>query len=167
MPRMLGLAAHFQGGFAGASMRPRRVCLGCPLAGIPLHMVINRFNEAEARVPRMQSCLPVGRVPLTRGFNEAEARVPRMRCRARAGVGTAVNSFNEAEARVPRMRRRINGPSEASRGFNEAEARVPRMPLPPPHMIASPFRASMRPRRVCLGCDGVIGPLTRQALMLQ
>ena len=36
-----------------ASMRPRRVCLGCAARLVRLRTPPLRFNEAEARVPRM------------------------------------------------------------------------------------------------------------------
>src|SRR5947208_763592 len=37
-----------------ASMRPRRVRLGCVTRSMPVILAITRFNEAEARAPRMQ-----------------------------------------------------------------------------------------------------------------
>ena len=42
---------------------------------------------------------------MQRRFNEAEARAPRMRCDSFGLAISALLSFNEAEARAPRMRR--------------------------------------------------------------
>ena len=60
-----------------ASMRPRRVRLGCSSVIVILPVNQIGFNEAEARAPRMRPLLAhAGR--LFRRFNEAEARAPRM-----------------------------------------------------------------------------------------
>ena len=82
-------------------MRPRRARLGCVAGNIDdpsAHAI--RFNEAEARAPRMLD----GTSSATHGdtgFNEAEARAPRMLVPAHRN---ASRCFNEAEARAPRMR---------------------------------------------------------------
>ena len=61
-----------------ASMRPRRVRLGWAIARGPRGDAVERFNEAEARTPRMgRDLLRTGARRRAR-FNEAEARTPRM-----------------------------------------------------------------------------------------
>ena len=61
-------------------MRPRRVRLGwC----VPLRLTdaVARFNEAEARTPRMATDDIDGACATVPRFNEAEARTPRMASR--------------------------------------------------------------------------------------
>src|SRR5579885_322827 len=84
-----------------ASMRPRRARLGCGRSLSRSSKSWNRFNEAEARAPRMPP-QPQRAPPGWRGVNEAEARAPRMHERVLAAI--RINRcFNEAEARAPRM----------------------------------------------------------------
>ncbi len=167
-------------------MRPRRARLGCDPGGETRDAQTSRFNEAEARAPRMRSCRRRGCAPPGR-FNEAEARAPRMPVRAPSRSPTISTSFNEAEARAPRMRgravgvhRRLHGasmrprrarlgcrrrrsrcPRVFSRGFNEAEARAPRMPGEVDQERRLSDRASMRPRRARLGCTASPGKAFR------
>ena len=149
----------------------------------------SRFNEAEARAPRMgrrdnsSSAAP-------RSFNEAEARAPRMvDARPHPVAGRA--GFNEAEARAPRMDggeafygtgrrtasmrpRRVrlgwiayrSGTVTNTRGFNEAEARAPRMGVAFLVTLLA-GHASMRLRRVRLGWSPVINSAPDCILLLQ
>ena len=160
-----------------ASMRPRRARLGCMVAPRKASPAFTRFNEAEARAPRMPSLGDRGRCSGRLGFNEAEARAPRMPAADVADHADAM-SFNEAEARAPRMRtcsvtsalssaiaasmrpRRArlgcelgiaSGRQSTSR-FNEAEARAPRMLESVMRWRRRMLVASMRPRRARLGC---------------
>jgi len=77
------------------------VRLGCAEENLAQRESTPRFNEAEARAPRM----------------------PGLNCGWRASL----RRFNEAEARAPRMPPRMSPPAARSRRFNEAEARAPRM----------------------------------------
>src|SRR5579883_3491375 len=86
-------------------------------------------------------------------FNEAEACAPRMHKPERP-IHLPLGSFNEAEACAPRMPRATSPrPSAISPRFNEAEACAPRMPRvgTEGEHGGGPL-ASMRPRRVRLGC---------------
>ena len=76
-PRMRGLGWSFRRPCFAASMRPRRVRLGCAALDSTYLSVNPRFNEAEARAPRMPSA-PLQAHRECRRFNEAEARAPRM-----------------------------------------------------------------------------------------
>src|SRR5579883_1361045 len=71
----------------------------------------------------------------------------------REGSQRAPKRFNEAEACAPRMLRPPTWRRCSSRRFNEAEACAPRMPR---RIETEGDRdlASMRPRRVRLGCFG-------------
>ena len=157
-----------------ASMRPRRVRLGWLVPGTASARHAWRFNEAEARTPRMRVAPGLQLASSYERFNEAEARTPRMarrmsrqraasrfneaeartpRMRAdRSERAVAESRFNEAEARTPRMRRRRHVRGSQSTRFNEAEARTPRMRDSSPPGSGNAERASMRPRRVRLGC---------------
>ena len=125
-----------------ASMRPRRVRLGCygrRRDSTPSNADI-RFNEAEARAPRM----PARRPPWAPMFGQ---EVPSMRPRrVRLGCGS-----NQGIQYL------------AFDGFNEAEARAPRMQLSNRAVPTSGRVASMRPRRVRLGCTEAIECRTRRA----
>ena len=59
-------------------MRPRRARLGCVGEIFVFGILLCRFNEAEARAPRMRAARFLAPGP-TECFNEAEARAPRMR----------------------------------------------------------------------------------------
>ena len=137
-------------------MRPRRARLGCRHAAEMATRPEQRFNEAEARAPRMRM--------LVADRDTAQRTAASMRPRrARLGCGRAVRvrtratdaGFNEAEARAPRMPTRLHWCQPRSwRRFNEAEARAPRMHRPDDVTTsrARPGAASMRPRRARLGC---------------
>src|SRR5579871_5962010 len=112
-------------------MRPRRVRLGCQRRRSSFGAAIRSFNEAEARAPRMPATTCNGRGSISTGFNEAEARAPRM----------PIDSPTAARDSLDR--------------FNEAEARARRMPLLCLGLGLSGELASMRPRRVRLGCPGI------------
>ena len=110
-----------------ASMRPRRVRLGCGVehwAGVATG---DGFNEAEACAPRMPGlrCLDGRRLPRA----SMRPRRVRLGCLRKPRAGYADRRcFNEAEACAPRMpgsKRRARRPPA---GFNEAEACAPRMP---------------------------------------
>ncbi len=136
---------------AVASMRPRRVRLGCEAARRGRTPASARFNEAEARTPRMLRRQTLA----TRGGCRASMR-PR---RARLGCARRRDA---ADADLPAsMRpRRVRLGCEAvgnrrpwtRRSFNEAEARTPRMQADRPDSMPGPRPASMRPRRARLGC---------------
>ena len=65
--------------------------------------------------------------PGAKRFNEAEARTPRMQRERLALASHRDACFNEAEARTPRMHGRGGRHHFVSLRFNEAEARTPRM----------------------------------------
>ena len=77
----------------------------------------------------------------------------RLGCRSRqCAPGDAERGFNEAEAHAPRMPLCSHAqPAACSSRFNEAEAHAPRMPQCS-SLDAATRDASMRPRRVRLGC---------------
>ena len=89
-------------------------------------------------------------------FNEAEARTPRMAGAVDARCASCRQRFNEAEARTPRMATQAHRRLRPHRPcFNEAEARAPRMRCASRWSKSSLRSASMRPRRVRLGCADV------------
>ena len=108
-------------------MRPRRARLGCASRVLDFGRGACRFNEAEARAPRMR--------------------------RSNAPTRLEPHSFNEAEARAPRMRS-VPRDDLLERRFNEAEARAPRMLSATDADANACSIASMRPRRARLGCGG-------------
>jgi len=103
------------------------VRLGCSSPcgfGLACHQ---RFNEAEARAPRMRA-RPTPGYPLRQRFNEAEARAPRMRGSLAYHDETVPASMRPRRVRLGCLR--IAWPCwSQQRSFNEAEARAPRMPL--------------------------------------
>ncbi len=85
-----------------------------------------RFNEAEARAPRMLArCTHV--ITIWKCFNEAEARAPRMQ----TSPSSSREPGSAASMRPRRARLGCNVSSAICRlgsgRFNEAEARAPRM----------------------------------------
>src|SRR5579883_1822203 len=60
-----------------ASMRPRRMRLGCDPREDHQDFARSCFNEAEANAPRMRS-LHTASMTMIQSFNEAEANAPRM-----------------------------------------------------------------------------------------
>jgi len=88
-PRMPAEAVETEMAQLLASMRPRRVRLGCAVSVSVAVAAAVGFNEAEARAPRM----PRGKNLRGRGintcFNEAEARAPRMRSNSRIARATS------------------------------------------------------------------------------
>ena len=109
---------------------------------------MGRFNEAEARAPRMLRSALRLRAEESISFNEAEARAPRMLPELDGWW---------AEAYTPRMR-----PRRARLGCC----------LPPVVVLAPVVRVIMRPRRARLGCclrrrsqrnDGAITQRPRRA----
>ena len=173
----------------GASMRPRRARLGYLVDPTNDARFTSRFNEAEARTPRIHTADSDPRSP--RRFNEAEARTPRIPAtsassvatrhdasmrprRARLGYGRRLaaadadgSRFNEAEARTPRMHRAWKSTDVRRRCFNEAEARTPRMHRRGAHRCAKLPLASMRPRRARLGCAIGTNHVRRAPAVLQ
>ncbi len=158
------------------------------MASIPCRA---RFNEAEARAPRMltsRSATATSRP--NRGFNEAEARAPRMPQldgvavdrrvdasmrprRARLGCSGRRHERDHARDASMRPRRaRLGCASRSTRSrseptsFNEAEARAPRMQLSRLNPFALVRVASMRPRRARLGCDVALCTLQYQLPLL-
>src|SRR5579883_1450101 len=111
-----------------ASMRPRRECLGCHLGNrVQQHLKEIGFNEAEARVPRMQH--EGGEPDLTEG--SASMR-PRREC---LGCEYSLFLVFRKTAASMRPRRECLGCHKIRRS-----------------RVATEALASMRPRRECLGC---------------
>ena len=142
-----------------ASMRPRRARLGCARAIGAVGQRKMRFNEAEARAPRM---------PRSAGCSRRSAPRASMRPR-RARLGCAPPAIPEPRALPPasmRPRRaRLGcgvyciGADPLGACFNEAEARAPRMHVAAYRDdIARFVAASMRPRRARLGCSHPTSP---------
>src|SRR5579885_3159262 len=108
-------------------MRPRRMRLGC-----------------------------IGEVAMSIETTVASMRPRRMRL----GCGvffffypSAFSGFNEAEANAPRMRVTHTMAPHHNPSFNEAEANAPRMRDHSATIDRQRSAASMRPRRMRLGCD--------------
>ena len=97
-----------------ASMRPRRVRLGWSgVSGASTERRCDRFNEAEARTPRMGWVDGHRPQVLDARFNEAEARTPRMATACAPVQSRRRRRFNEAEARTPRMACQLRRTHEA------------------------------------------------------
>src|SRR5579885_863264 len=111
-----------------------------------------RFNEAEARAPRMSRRVTRASTrPIC--FNEAEAIAPPMRHVLPSPQETPTPRFTKAQARAPRMLPLLPSPKKTpTPRFNEAEARAPRMPRQSWCWDTAGAPASMRPRRARLGC---------------
>ena len=84
-------------------MRPRQACLGmpghAPIVGVDHQQ---RFNEAEASLPRNAPRSHTLRRPPFPGFNEAEASLPRNADIRKRMIVIKTSGFNEAEASLPR-----------------------------------------------------------------
>ena len=133
-----------------ASMRPRQACLGIRRSICALRSRYNRFNEAEASLPRNTVALD--------GVSDRNIQAsmrPRQAClgilRTSGAAHANRRGFNEAEASLPRNTPR--GAPAAGRGecFNEAEASLPRNTSETSSCDYLFSKASMRPRQACLG----------------
>ncbi len=157
-------------------MRPRRERLGWIADRRAARRRSRRFNEAEARAPRMAGVAVRRSVDDRMRFNEAEARAPRMATRPRRALGDAASAsmrprrerlgwrcdgdqptpVPEAASMRPRRerlgwRRHAELIASSIERFNEAEARAPRMALAVIEHPRDAIAASMRPRRERLG----------------
>ncbi|GEM_PF-2438018 len=79
---------------------------------------------------------------------------------------SAFSGFNEAEANAPRMRVTHTMAPHNNPSFNEAEANAPRMRVAAKLHI-NRTEASMRPRRMRLGCETTVQQLIDSGRLLQ
>ncbi len=115
-----------------ASMRPRRARLGWRRSRRPASSPTPRFNEAEARTPRME------RAEIAENLLVARASMRPRRARLGWGANQARSGASHKPASMRPRRARLGWPRStarrhpSSRCFNEAEARTPRMGPPSP-----------------------------------
>jgi len=148
-----------------ASMRPRRVRLGCRGSSDG----DSRRAQASMRPRRVRlGCCPDRRrmsPSVRRRFNEAEARTPRMR-----RIPVRVRRRRRASMRPRRVRLGCVAHMECMVHACAASMRPRRVRLGCPlHVSAQHPRgvASMRPRRVRLGCIFSDNDTFRYSIMLQ